>query len=151
MQYKFDPIKFGPGIWNTIHCIAANQTNTLEEKKFFVKVVYTIQKNFKCQECKVHFGEYLEKHPPILDIEKKHTILGDIGCFMWTWEFHNHVNSFLGKPVLPLEQCYNYYKQQDIGLCFDCGKEKQQQKYSLGVPDMVSKYREGKIIPKFLG
>lgn len=157
MQTKFDPAKFGPGIWHTMHSIAANKTNTIEEKKHFVSIIYALHHSFKCKECKVHFGEYLEKHPPMVSIEKKHATLGDIGCFIWTWEFHNHVNAFLGKPIMPLETCYSYYKEKDMGVCFDCGTGNKTQKnppiggYSLAIPDMVAQYKKGKIQPKPFG
>ena len=49
--------------------------------------------SLQCQECKYHMMLYLSYHPPEL-----------LSPFIWTWQFHNHVNQRLSKS----------------GLCYTC-------------------------------
>lgn len=149
MQEKFNPVIAGPGIWYVIHTMAANNTKNNNEKKMFIDFIYHLCENFKCGECKVHFEAYLKKHPPELHMSKIHPTLGDIGCFEWSWSFHNHVNDFLKKNKPSLEEAYRFYKE-NTGVCSenDTKKNITPQAISFAVPEIISQYRSGQVKPK---
>jgi hypothetical protein len=149
MQEKFNPIVSGPGIWYVIHNMAANNTKNAPEKKMFVDFIYKLCETFKCGECKVHFETYLKKFPPELYISNMHPIFGDIGCFEWSWSFHNHVNDFLKKNKPSLEEAYRFYKN-DTGVCNEkhASKPSGTKAISFAVPEIISQYRSGQVKAK---
>lgn len=103
-----NPVYVGPGIWYSIHVLAAN-AKTQKEKEFTVKQIRIIQDNFPCQECKIHFGKYLENHPPEDSIKGSPESL-----FLWTVNFHNAVNFRLGKPQISYEEAKSIYIEKSV-------------------------------------
>ena len=118
-----DPATFGPGAWLVIHTLAFD-AKTKEQKKNFEESMHVIQRGLKCEWCKKHFGEYLEKHPT-RDYRNVHNKEGqDIGMFKWSWAFHNAVNTRLGKPVMDWDTAYHLYSDTENTVCTkDCGQE----------------------------
>ncbi len=117
-----NPSIFGPGMWYKIHSDAIVCT-TLTLKQSFAFNMNALCNNFKCLECKGHFRQFLDTHP----IQNYFNIIDkgkDVGIFKWSWEFHNHVNQRLNKPLLNFEESYNLYKPlivRKIG-CTTCRK-----------------------------
>ncbi len=98
-----NPKYVGPGIWFSIHIMAYN-AKTQKEKEFVIKQIRIIQQNFPCQECKSHFWDYLNNHPPEV------TIKGDSeALFLWTVNFHNSVNFRKGYEQLSFEEAKTLY------------------------------------------
>lgn len=118
-----DITKIGPGIWFKIHSdgIAAT-TQSLKES--FIININALCDGFKCKHCQPHFRKYINEHPLINYFNIKNSKGIDIGIFKWTWEFHNEVNSRLGKYQPTLEESYEYYTNNTIGACHDCGQNK---------------------------
>jgi len=118
-----DITKIGPGIWFKIHSdgIAAT-TQSLKES--FVININALCDGFKCKHCQPHFRKYISMYPieNYFNIKNKKGI--DIGIFQWTWEFHNAVNLRLGKYQPTLEESYEYFTNDTIGACHDCGQNK---------------------------
>lgn len=115
--------KIGPGIWFKIHSDGvAAKTQSLKES--FVININALCDGFKCKHCQPHFRKYINDHPieNYFNIKDKKGI--DIGIFKWTWEFHNAVNLRLGKYQPTLEESYEYYTNNTIGACTDCGQNK---------------------------
>jgi len=119
-----DITKIGPGIWFKIHTdgIAA-VTQTLKES--FIININTLCNSFKCKHCQPHFRKYIDEHPIDKYFNIKNKQGKDIGIFQWTWEFHNAVNSRLGKYQPTLEESYEYFTNDTIGACHDCGQNKE--------------------------
>ena len=118
-----DITKIGPGIWFKIHTDGvAAITQSLKES--FVININALCNGFKCKHCQPHFRKYIDEHPieNFFDIKNRKGI--DIGIFQWTWEFHNAVNIRLGKYQPTLEESYEYYTNNTIGACHDCGQNK---------------------------
>lgn len=109
--------KIGPGIWFKIHMdgIAA-VTQALKDS--FVVNINTLCDGFKCKHCQPHFRKYINEHP----IEQYFNVKN--GIFKWTWEFHNAVNERLGKHQPTLEEAYEYYTNNTIGACTNCGQNR---------------------------
>jgi len=107
---------FGPGMWWSIHAMAYT-ARTMEEKLHFRDFVFKMQEQMFCSECKQHFGEYLEKFPIEEDFPLTDENDEELGCFYWTWKFHNAVNRRLNKETVtwpralelfdPTKECHN--------------------------------------------
>jgi len=115
--------KIGPGIWFKIHMdgIAA-VTQSLKDS--FVVNINTLCDGFKCKHCQPHFRKYISMYPIENYFNIKDKKGRDIGVFQWTWEFHNAVNLRLGKHQPTLEEAYEYYTNNTIGACTECGQNK---------------------------
>lgn len=115
-----DPAKIGPGIWFKIHTDAIKATNNLLKNAFIINI-NSLCDNFKCKKCQNHFRNFIDTHPfenywYIYDSKGR-----DIGFFKWSWELHNQVNRYLKKYEPSLEEAYEYFANNDLGVCFDCG------------------------------
>lgn len=120
MSDDTDPTKFGPGMWISIHTLAL-RANTQEKKKEYVEEVISLVESIKCGECHGHATEYLKKNP----IEKYFNVKdvksgAEIGCFKWSWVFHNAVNKRLGKKELDFNTALMKYIPSKE-KCTNCG------------------------------
>ena len=130
--------KIGPGIWFKIHSDSiAAKTQSLKES--FVININVLCDGFKCKHCQPHFRKYINENPieKYFDIKDKKGI--DIGIFKWTWEFHNAVNLRLGKYQCSLEESYEYYTNNTIGACYNCGENK-----DISIKDTINKTSNNK-------
>lgn len=115
-----DPVKVGPGVWFSLHLMALHAT-TDELKRAFMIYVENLCANFRCQDCQKHFRKYLDTHSLLPYWDRKDGQGRPLGMFIWSWEFHNTVNRFLHKYEPTLEEAYDYYHNNLIGVCTDCG------------------------------
>jgi len=116
-----DPKSFGPGAWLVIH-ILAYHAKTNESKRDFEAAMHNICSGLKCNNCKVHCGDYLKNHPikNYWDVKNKNGV--DIGMFKWSWNFHNAVNQRLGKETMDFDTAYHLYSEDSDMVCTkDCG------------------------------
>ena len=114
-----NPNYTGPGIWFTIHSIAA-QAKTPEEKKFVIKQIKYLQEHFPCGDCKIHFGEYINKHP------LENAINGsEESLFIWTFNFHNAVNFRLKKPQVTYEEAKSIFYKESIYCDAKCDQSEE--------------------------
>lgn len=99
-----------PGVWYTIHLIAA-------DGKFLtlIEMLDTFVRRFTCPDCSVHMEQYFLKHPvpnfknlSTSSQDRKSDIKDDEDgkkmfakkLFIWSCEFHNSVSERIGKPTL---------------------------------------------------
>jgi hypothetical protein len=128
-----DPASVGPGCWFKIHVDAISATD--DKSKFsFINSIINLSKNFKCNDCKVHFTKYISDNPP------SNYFNTDDGMFKWSWEFHNGVNKRLKKKIIKYEEAFKYFSDEQEGVCFDCSPEDEPIKVSRTIPDVLSKY-----------
>lgn len=109
-----NPVYVGPGIWFAIHTMAAD-AKTDTEKKNVIHYIRKLQDKFPCGECKGHFGNYLEKHPPEETLGK-----GEESLFLWTFNFHNAVNFRLKKSQLSYEEAKSIFYTDDVFCSAKC-------------------------------
>lgn len=119
-----DPASFGPGIWYKMHCDAII-CNNLTLKESFVIMINNLCNNFKCMHCKPHFRKFIDDNPLERYFNVRDEKGRDVGIFKWTWEFHNAVNARLGKAQPSFEEAYNYYSNANVGVCYNCNKNKE--------------------------
>lgn len=117
-SHLHNPKYVGPGMWFTIHTLAA-QARTEKEKKDVIHHIRCLQNKFPCLECKGHFGNYLTSHPPEETLGKDSESL-----FAWTVNFHNAVNYRLKKPQLSYEEAKSIYLNDDIFCTSTCDEDK---------------------------
>ena len=103
-----NPKYVGPGIWFSIHVMAYN-AKTQKEKEFVIKQIRIIQENFPCHECKNHFWDYLNNHPPEATIKADSEAL-----FLWTVNFHNSVNFRTGSSQVSFEEAKTLYSGEGL-------------------------------------
>jgi len=90
----------GPGIWFCFHTMSLQAINsiTIDSLIYFIK---TTVDHFKCDVCRGHAIQYLNKNPPELNANH---------LFEWTIDFHNDVNIRNDKPTWSYAKAYKYYK-----------------------------------------
>lgn len=113
-QKLHDPTYIGPGIWFNMH-LDASMASTKQDQIAVTLRIRKIQSRFPCSKCKVHFEEYLERHPP-------EQICGETpdSLFRWSVDFHNAVNSFTGKSQVSYSEARSIYQEESIFCTADC-------------------------------
>jgi hypothetical protein len=103
-----DPRYIGPGSWFVIHT-TARYADTIQKKRDFSGFMKRFCEEFRCKECSGHCQKYIKDHPiePYFNLRSPHG--EEIGCFKWTWKFHNAVNNRLGKPIVDFQTAYDMY------------------------------------------
>jgi len=121
-----DPKVFGPGMWICIHTLAL-QATTEEKKKEYANEIRAIINGIKCEECHSHATKYLKENPVEKYFKIRDSKLGaEIGCFKWSWVFHNAVNKRLGKKQIDFNTALMMYVGSDE-KCTDCGATKKKE------------------------
>jgi hypothetical protein len=92
---------YGPGIWWVIH-----QDSKAGDKQAVIRHIMSVP----CEDCKSHAESYMRKYP----IPEEGQDL-----FKWSVDFHNAVNSRLGRPIFSLEEAEIKYSQ----ICKQCSTE----------------------------
>lgn len=121
MDKLTDPKSFGPGVWFSFHVRSLSARDKASKIEFAV-FVKDIIAHIKCQECHDHAMAYLKAHPieKFFDIKDEKTAT-EIGCFKWTWIFHNAVNKRLGKKEIDFHTALMMYAEQK--KCENCTKD----------------------------
>lgn len=115
-----DPKYIGPGTWNVIHRLASKAVTKTKQDEF-ISTMTEICNGFPCHICRGHCQEYMRNHPIQDYISKTIDIDGssqNLGLFIWTWEFHNAVNSRLQKPIMDWDTAKRMYiVPEEEGVC----------------------------------
>ena len=108
----------GPGIWYKLHLDAA-WADTAEKKKCVIEQIKNLQAKFPCNDCKIHFGNYIEMHPLESTINSNSESL-----FLWTFNFHNTVNYRLKKKQISYDDAKKIFYDNSIFCSADCNEDK---------------------------
>ncbi len=117
-QRLHNPNYVGPGIWFTLHS-NASWADTIDRKRCVIDQIKHLQVNFPCNECKVHFGEYIRTHPLESTLNDNPESL-----FAWTVAFHNAVNLRLRKSQVSYEDAKKLYYENAAFCLQNCDEEK---------------------------
>lgn len=118
-QDRTDPKYVGPGTWDVIHR-RSFKARTRKTQLEFIILMKDICDGFPCHVCRGHCKEYIKNHPleeyleVMIDINGKRLALG---LFVWSWKFHNSVNTRLKKPIMSWETAYNIYSDKENLVC----------------------------------
>lgn len=114
-----DPKYIGPGTWNIIHK-QAFLARTHKQQLNFIILMKAICYEFPCNACKTHCTKYIELNPMEDYLDTKVEINGEnlpLGMFIWSWKFHNAVNSRINKPIMSWDTAYNLYSDSQSLVC----------------------------------
>ena len=90
---------WGPGLWEIIHTSSFRYKSikiTPIIKKQYIIFYTSLQELIPCDKCKEHYTDYLQKYPIKNYINSYNKII------TWVNNFHNSVNSKIGKKVYSL-------------------------------------------------
>lgn len=107
-QRLHDPRVIGPGLWFWMHSKAARAI-TLIAKQRLIEDIRELQEDFPCKECKGHFAEYLEHHPPEISLDGDEKSL-----FYWTVDFHNDRNAATLKAQVSYRDAEDIYFNNSV-------------------------------------
>jgi hypothetical protein len=110
-----DPSFIGPGVWYLMHK-DAYEAQTQGKQMECIKNIKKECDEFPCPRCRQHCQNYIKDHP----IEEYQGILVEnkpLGIFLWTWKFHNAVNSRLKKPIIDWRTACSLYGSSANNLC----------------------------------
>ena len=115
-----DPKLIGPGIWFIIHLTARKAVDE-PTKRAFLELMKSLAQKFPCEKCRTHINEYLAKNPIEHYWNGKNPSGEENGLFTWSWNFHNTVNTRLGKVYVDYDTAWNMYGD-GITICTsNCG------------------------------
>jgi hypothetical protein len=102
---------WGPLLWRILHIAAENgkrHTNT-----FWSRAIEALGDAIPCTECRGHFASYIAAHP-----FSPPSGGGSVRDYVRTWllDFHNDVNSRLGKPAFLSSDLQGTYSGVDIAV-----------------------------------
>ena len=106
-----NPRYVGPGTWDVTHREAFH-SKTREQQLRFIDFMKRTCKGFPCKECSINCTKYIENHP-MEDFLNR----GELGMFIWSWMFHNTVNTRLGKSSMDFDTAYNRYSGVGNVVC----------------------------------
>lgn len=108
----YSPEDTGKGVWFTIHMLA------YQRKPYFPDYIRDLVDNFFCQNCQLHFQNYLFSHP---------VPRNPLAWFRWSVDFHNAVNIRLAKPTISFQNAEA--SVNGIEVCERCQRDPMNERY----------------------
>ena len=88
MKGNLSTTVWGPSMWRVLHSLSFSISEENEkDRKKFLDFLESLRTLLPCEDCRLHFSQYLEEHNP----QKAENLA------VWTFDFHNAVNERLGK------------------------------------------------------
>lgn len=121
-SFPSNPEKIGPGIWFYLQLKSrhSNDDSSIQE---FLRDFELIIQNFPCMKCRKHMLEYVRDHNPNSYVSYTYNNQR-LGMFRYIWEFHNTVNSRLGKPLISWEDALRMFSAPEH-ICTHCDANKE--------------------------
>jgi hypothetical protein len=103
---------WGPSMWRVLHSLSFSISDNSREKdrKKFIEFLQSLRTLLPCEDCRLHFAEYLDEHNP----QKAENLA------VWTFDFHNAVNQRLGKPQFSFEDVSKVYESSNSHCDMKC-------------------------------
>lgn len=112
--------QWGPVLWKVLHALAEHAGQTFQktaavradERRQWENLISMLPKMIPCDKCRAHCAEYLAAVP----FDLKSVPDDELNDWMRTyfWEFHEHVNSGIGKPSFPKDTLTATYRNVSI-------------------------------------
>jgi hypothetical protein len=108
-RVNIDSNIWGPKAWFFLDysVLSFPENPTKADKDGFRNFLTSLKIVLPCQKCRNHFTEYITKNPLTDDILSSKKKLVD-----WILACHNNVRSIQNKPLLSIDDFYNYYSKQ---------------------------------------
>lgn len=96
-----------PILWDRIHSTAYYVDSGKADKSLFISMFEDLldRKGLGCESCRDDTVRYINSHPISDASDDKYKYL------RWTWQFHNHVNSKIGKSMYDWNKCLSVYNE----------------------------------------
>lgn len=106
-----NPLIWGPLFWYTLHNSSINYPLNASPlvKQRIKNRIQAIPYEVPCKACQIHASAYIES---ISEADLDIIVSGRDNLFKFYVDFHNAVNTRLGKPVWSYEQAFNYYNDK---------------------------------------
>ena len=78
---------WGPHVWSALHVMSAAS----DAPQAVRRILENLREALPCPECRVHYAAYLDARPPTFETTAE--------AAQYVFDFHNAVNSRLGKPL----------------------------------------------------
>ena len=97
--------RWGPYFWGSLHltCLSTNVFLTDQEKEAIRTFVDSFTKVLPCPACRAHFAQVLS------DVPLEPALENGPDLFRWSVAVHNEVNKSIGKPIVSVDDAYNYW------------------------------------------
>lgn len=106
-----NPLVWGPLFWYTLHNSAIHYPVNASPlvKQRIRNRIQAIPYEVPCKACQIHASAYIES---LSDYELDNIVSGRDNLFKFYVDFHNSVNTRLGKPVWNYQQALDYYSDK---------------------------------------
>lgn len=101
----------GAGTWAVMHLAGRDADENYENYDRFLWLVRLIASNYKAEECRNHFAEFLANYPPQRGL-----------AFAWTIDAHNAVNRRQGRHELTLTEAEAVWGKDNVSI-LSCSEE----------------------------
>lgn len=115
MKGNLSTTVWGPSMWRVLHSLSFSISEENEkDRKKFLDFLESLRTLLPCEDCRLHFSQYLEEHNP----QKAENLA------VWTFDFHNAVNERLGKPQFSFEDVSKLYESSNAHCDMKCSGSK---------------------------
>lgn len=110
MKNNIIPEVWGPSGWRFIHYVALGYPDDPSEydKMSYKRYYESLADVLPCQGCADHYKKNIAKMPIDSHLKDRESLL------RWTFDIHNEVNQFKGKPILDYEDALKLYTQKQF-------------------------------------
>ena len=121
---RANPEEWGPILWKYLHCLSekiGTSGNTIvnaDQAKYVETLITMLHQIIPCTECQTHAATYISQHPfPSLKGLSDDLLRTTVRN--WLFNFHNHVRSMKGQPILinTPEECAQLYAECFVPKC----------------------------------
>ena len=111
LQGSSNPLVWGPLFWYTLHNSAIHYPVNASPlvKQRILNRIQAIPYEVPCKTCQIHASAYIES---LSDYDLDKIVSGRDNLFKFYVDFHNAVNTRLGKPIWTYQQALNYYSDK---------------------------------------
>ena len=116
--------KWGPILWNYLHCIAekigqsGNKIVDTDQANYMETLLSMLPVILPCKECQAHAATYIALHP-IPTLRGLYNIALQSTVREWLFLFHNEVRTSNNQPIMvhTVEECQHLYAQCSVSKC----------------------------------
>ena len=118
MKLNLNTTVWGPSLWRVLHSLSFSiEDGNKNDRKNFLDVLESLQTLLPCEDCRQHFCAYMKENNPN-DAE-------DLA--VWTFNFHNEVNTRLGKPQYAFNDVSKLYMDNHCDMKCASSRDKLKQ------------------------
>jgi hypothetical protein len=107
MKLNLNTTVWGPSLWRVLHSLSFSiEDGNKNDRKNFLDVLESLRSLLPCEDCRQHFCAYMKENNP--------NEAADLA--VWTFDFHNAVNTRLGKPQYGFNDVSKLYMENHCDM-----------------------------------